>query len=267
MDFVRILRSGITPIACLATVSVFSAAWADGLIQQLPEDGSWVRFEMEIQYFDPRTSKPRRTFTGSQTVSSVGKSTVDDEPCRMIELKTVRRLPDQTGEETDHLNIYKFAIPEKRLKAGEDPLEFVEQGWAKVRAQGERGQPPASVQLEMDLSREFRNFLWFELPGPLEDLRKLDAEMVECKAGKYTCEGVAGTAKGRLSPELRGPEYQFQYETRTHKDVPFGVVRHRCEAKAHFPDGQLAQHTVVTYTLAQIGKNAKSEISEEESKK
>ncbi len=266
MDFTSTLRRGIASVVCLATVSVPSSARADGLIQQLPEDGSWVRFEVETQYFDPKTGKPRSTSPGSQTVSSVGKIAIDDEPCRMIELKTVRRLPDQqTGEEMDFVNVYKFVIPENRLKSGEDPLEYVEEGWAK--APSNPAEPHVMTQLKLDLSREFRNFLWFELPGPLEDPRKLDAETIECQAGKYTCDGVAGGAKGRLSPGPHGgPEYQFQYETRTHKDVPFGVVRHRCEMKAWFPDGRLAQHGVVTYTLAETGKNAKSEIAEEKAK-
>src|SRR5262245_8792356 len=85
------LRSGaVTWLALLSALWLRPApARGDGLIRQLPEDGTWVRYDATLQKYDPRTGKPGQKYTATQTISSVGRKIVDGETCRMIELKCV----------------------------------------------------------------------------------------------------------------------------------------------------------------------------------
>ena len=94
----------------------------DGLIYRLPEDGTQIRYDTEL------SSDLQETPTeGSLTVSSVGQTTVNDEKCRWIEIKSIA-----TANGQDHIQIIKALIPEKDLAKGKRPLEHVVRIWVKT---------------------------------------------------------------------------------------------------------------------------------------
>src|SRR5262249_12441601 len=111
-------------------------ARADGLLYQLPEDGSWIRFAAQYTYkFDGMEKVGQGT--GTMTMASIGKAREGGEECRWIEFNV--KLKDDGGE---HTLIRKLLIPEKYLKKGENPTEHVVRGWAKFDNEGvERAVP------------------------------------------------------------------------------------------------------------------------------
>ena len=89
-------------------------ALAGGLIEQLPADGSWVRFDMipSHSHFGGKPA-PEPEFL---TISSVGVVTVDGAKCRWIELKIVPKAHE------DSPRFVKYLVPEKYLTAKENPM-------------------------------------------------------------------------------------------------------------------------------------------------
>src|SRR5262245_36230337 len=92
-------------------------AHADGLIYQLPKDGTGVTFDVETkQTFEGREV----TKTGKFSMRSVGQVTVDGEPCRWIECRSSQKFAN-----FDEIMISKALIPEKHLGKGKSPLDHV----------------------------------------------------------------------------------------------------------------------------------------------
>ena len=78
-----IFALAVVALGALAT----EAALADGLVYQLPEDGSWVRYELEgCRPASSGNAKQEIGMRGNVTISSVGVVEVDNEPCRWIEV-------------------------------------------------------------------------------------------------------------------------------------------------------------------------------------
>src|SRR5262245_12216315 len=86
------------------------SARADGLLYQLPEDGSWVRFAFRYTFKLDGMEQPGQGM-GTMTMASVGKAREGAEACRWIEFQI--RLKDSG---TEHTLIRKLLIPERYLK-------------------------------------------------------------------------------------------------------------------------------------------------------
>jgi hypothetical protein len=216
---------------------------ADGLFYQLPDDGSWVRFDLGYTFTVDGMEKPGEG-TGALTMASVGKTVEGSEPCRWIEFKV--QLKDIGPEQ---ILIRKLLIPEKYLKKGENPTEHVVRGWAKFldeevkRAVPVHGRWPAY------------------LAGPFRDEQKLDKQLVESKLGALECDGVAGWIQykeGDVDLNKEGDIYmKVTFETRLHEKAPFGVVSCRMQFEMK-RDGKILQTVDATARLSDFGKDAKT---------
>src|SRR5262249_5549019 len=180
-------------------------ARADGLLYQLPEDRSWVRFDARYT-FKLDGMEQAGQGTGTLIMASVGKALEGSEACRWIEFKI--HLKDSGME---HTLIRKLLIPEKYLKKGENPTEHVVRGWAKYDNE--------------DVARAVPVHGWWPayLAGPLQDERKLDKQLVESKLGALECEGVTGW----IEYQEGDLHTRATFETRLHEEAPFGVVSSR----------------------------------------
>src|SRR5205823_14201674 len=107
----------------LVVVTSIEVARADGLIYQLPADGTQVRYDNEVVF---NNNGQEVTTTGTLTLSSVGVATVDGEKCRWIEIKAARK--SNNGEQ---ITIAKFLIPEKDLGKGKSAGDHLIRGWIK----------------------------------------------------------------------------------------------------------------------------------------
>jgi hypothetical protein len=120
-----------------------SASRADGLIYQLPPDGSWVRFAGCGRYYGYERIRPANAAgkddaslmpdeeyqggVGTFVLQSVGTADNDGEKCRWIEFKTEPPKEFKGGEE-----VWKMLIPERRLKEGSDPFDHIQKMYIKA---------------------------------------------------------------------------------------------------------------------------------------
>jgi hypothetical protein len=233
MRWSRLLWTTVTGV-CVPSPGI---ARADGLLYQLPEDGSWVRFESQ-RTFKLDGMEKRGQGTGTMTMASVGKAVEGSEQCRWVEFKV--QLKDIGPEQ---ILIRKLLIPVKYLKRGENPTEHVVRGWAKVNDE--------AVERAVPVHGRWPAYL----AGPLQDEKKLDQQLVESTLGALKCEGVTGWIQykeGDLHTKVT-------FETRLHEKAPFGVVSCRMlfEVKR---DGKVQQTIDAPAKLSDFGKDAKTAL-------
>ena len=212
-------------------------ARADGLLYQLPEDRSWVRFDGQYTFKLDGMEKAV-SGTGTMTMASVGKVRAGAEACRWIEFKV--RLKDSG---TEHTLIRKLLIPEKYLKKGENATEHVVRGWAKFNDE--------DVQRAVPVHGRWPAFL----AGPLQDEKKLDQQLVESKLGALKCEGITGWIQYKEGDV----HMKVTFETRLHDKAPFGVVSCRMQFEMK-RDGKVLQTVDATLKLTDSGTDAKTAL-------
>src|SRR5689334_5145591 len=112
----------------LAFLVTSKVAWADGLIYQLPPDGSWAQFSVKTvatcEYELPDGLKLQSgvdlaTKVESEsrlTLGSVGQENIEGQECRWIE---VAIEPTKKQEGVYDLILLKMLIPVKHLVHGE----------------------------------------------------------------------------------------------------------------------------------------------------
>jgi len=120
-------------LACFAAVVLFAlaatAASADGLLYQLPKDGTWARYDFEASMtHGDRTQRAE----GLIHIASVGRVTEKGQPCRWIEVRFEVKPEKEEVEE----NVVKVLVPEKHLAKGESPLKHVVRAW--IREDGDK---------------------------------------------------------------------------------------------------------------------------------
>ena len=229
----------LSPIM-LATVLLLPAATrADGLIYQLPADGTSAEFDLKMTM--ERNGQTMEA-DGSFSIKSVGKQKVDDVDCRWIEFKLEMKIGDR--EQTVRA---KVLVPEAELTRGKNPIGHVNKAWYKP---GDR--EPKEIT---DFTGSSAGPLPAFLCGPLKDAKELDAETVESSLGKLECKGVTGTTEYTAS----GRENAVTFTNRLHKKAPFGIVSTVMQLEIS-RDGQIQQNIKMQITLSMVGKDATSEL-------
>ena len=221
------------------TIIAHSSVNADGLLFQLPKDGSWAEFAIDGVATKPDDAEV--TLVGKIRLSSVGKVQIDGKPCRWIELRTEAKRNDEK-----YTDIVKMLIPEKNLVRGQDPLKHMLRGWSQDSHTP--GGPRARDLNAAGLEYLRKNSTFLLVHGRYDNTpQKLDKTMVESKLGKLECEGVKAM-------ETRGG-LKCTYETRLHDKAPFGVVTHEC-----IVDFMEKGSLTVKLKLSDFGTDAKSSL-------
>lgn len=233
-----------------SAVSVFSfASWAkaDGLLYQLPEDGRWVRFHvnMTMEHGDAEPGK----MTGSLTMRSVGQETVEGDKCRWIEFELIPDKAEGDPQAPPHGPphiIMKVLLPEANLQKGKEPLERLVKGWIK-----EGDDEPRELK---DPNSEHTGPLPAFLSGPLKDVKELDKKTIDTKLGKLECDGITANnvyKQGEATTTV-------QFETRLHDKAPFGVVTSKMQYDSKHGDNE--EKGTLALNLDDIGQDAKSSL-------
>ncbi len=221
----------------LAMLLLATPAHAQNLLTQLPEDGTSVRFLVNIK---GKIGDQDTTGKGMLSISSVGTETVDGEPCRWIEIyyetvnnKRVIKLTE------------KLLVPEKYCKSGQSPLAHLVKGYIQ---RGNRDAQPLSDAL---------NALDSPIPlllGGGAEVKKLPKKLVDSKLGKLSCQGTQTDFK--YEQEKRTITCQVQ--TWQNTKAPFGVVQ------AELKDVTIGEATKFSMTLVlnTILKNTRSRLPE-----
>ncbi|MFQ5733142.1 MAG: hypothetical protein ACE5KM_14475 [Planctomycetaceae bacterium] len=213
---------------------------ADGLIHHLPKDGRWAKYDLKIRFGDEGKS---RTATGNVRISSVGKATVKEAPCRWIELALTLESGGVQRTET-----YKMLIPEVQLKQGGDPLAHVVRAW-----RWRTGDEPKPLTDPASPHRPLSGIL----VGPPGRTETLKPAVIDSKLGRLKCAGVKGrkTLKNKDGKQTA----VVASTTRTHAKAPFGVVTLRIDYTFR-RSKTFTEKGTMTFKLADFGGNAKSEL-------
>ncbi len=243
-------------------------SWADGLIHQLPADGTWARYDLQMKSTARTEGRAPRDFElkGSLTVSSVGQVTEEGEKCRWIEVKSE---VSPVGQPKDIARILlKLLIPEKHLRRGEDPLSHVMRMYYSRKGGGgaevplERIEDPWRKRYEIE---RFRSVF----PRPLEDVKSLGKEPVVTRIGKLDCETITGRSSLPKSPLREGAEWAWEgkFQFVLNNAAPFGVVSMRNERTGYETSGgekrsKTEMDTLTILTIGEVGDKATSDLSE-----
>ena len=239
-----------TTTALLAAAVLLSAvpAMADGILGQLPPEGSWAEFEVAGEGIDA-SGKVSVTLKGTLKLSSVGREMRDGEACRWIELETAIEIErgDKKGEQTETL---KLLIPEQFLARGQNPAAHALAAWKQT------GQGAArELDLQGDDARELASMdeLFHESLNLQETRQGVE---YAAPAGKFLCKQV----HAKQVPEDRAAPVEFSTQTWLSDKVPFGVVAYRYD-KMRSQGGVSLGGRWMECKLAKTGKDAKSKIA------
>jgi hypothetical protein len=259
------MRRECVALAVLACLLPGGPARADGLVFQLPPDGTWARYTMRTEAtFGLKDRPPQKvTIAGTLTLSSVGEVLRNERKCRWIELKV-----ESQGQGVHPKLLLKLLIPEDCLRRGQDPLSHAVLTFFNPKPVDRTG----AASLESFIDEGF-NRMQYEIdrfrdvfPKPLDNARSLNRETVDTPAGKFEdCEVVSGTS-GYDGPLLNNGRSVFtaSYRLVLHPRAPFGVVAMQTETKGVEIGrrGRVSLTSTKTLTLTTAGTNAVSELQQ-----
>jgi hypothetical protein len=235
------MRTCILSGLLLACVLV-PGAQADGLIYQLPKDGTSVTFDMEVS---GSRNGEQKIGKGSLVVGSVGEVTIENEKCRWIEFKMALKLDNDS-----RVSIVKVLVPETYLGKGKAAGENIVRGWVK----GGKGGDETVVEIKNTLANEVGPIAAF-LSSPPKDPKTLEKTEIDGKLGKLQCPGVSG----EVSLDQGGSTFALKFESRLHEKAPFGVVTSTWEF-ARKNNGQVGESGTFKLTLTDTQTSAVSEL-------
>jgi hypothetical protein len=193
----------------------------------LPRDGTWVEYEWTCT---PRDGEVTR---GTLRLAAVGRTTVDGESCRCVEIRLV------TGEgDASHIRLRKLLIAEQALKDGASLTQAVRRCFEKT---GDR--------VKSLTGKARLDFLGLALREGAVLREQGRATEIETKLGKFSTRHVAthgGGATGR------------DYEGWLSDEVPFGWARFEVHDRA--PEGK--KLTVFRASAVRRGDGASSQVDE-----
>ena len=235
----------------LAMAALFLASWAraDGLLYQLPEDGSWVRFHVRMTMEPGGGEAEAGKMTGALTMRSVGQETVEGDKCRWIELELVPDKPAGDQQAPPHGPphiIMKVLLPEQNLQKGKEPLQHLVKGWMK-----EGDEEPRELK---DPNSEHTGPLPAFLSGPLKDVKELDKTTIDTKLGKLECDGITANNVYKQGEAVT----TVQFETRLHDKAPFGVVNSKMQYDSKRGDNE--EKGTLSLEFDDSGHDAKSSL-------
>lgn len=266
----RLLTLIFAGIACFSG----TLASAQGVVCQLPDDGSWVRFEGTYaqQEIRPETAAGKveiEPWKEHVTIKSVGAETAEYRgnqiPCRWIEVKIERgRVRDgkiDTG--LTGLEIYKVLIPETaiikdNLDSDGVPVSFIPlvKGFRKMGKTDAKPLAEPALQL----------YPLGILIGYYREL-ELTAEDVNPEAGVGAIK--ANQWKGQITIERPNSRTIQESTIWKSSEIPFGVARWTAKLVRQVKDDQSPRddfkpvsQVTIEMIAQETGTDAKSELTE-----
>ena len=267
-----VLKSVFAAIACL----IGNFAWGQGVVCQLPADGTWVRYEGTYSQVEIRPELPSgkieiEPWKEHVTIKSVGKEDAtyqgSEVPCRWIEIKIERgRVRDgkiDTG--LTGLEIYKVLIPETavikdNVDADGVPVSFlpITKGYRQIG----KGNPKPLTEPAIQL------YPLGLLIGYYREL-KLVAEDVDPEVGPGIGAIKANEYSGEITIERRNNRTVQESTVWKSPEIAFGVakwtskmVRETKDDKAPRESFKPVSQVNVEMVAQETGDDAKSELVE-----
>ena len=201
-----------------------------GLVLTLPKDGTWVCYE-EDSAFDLPNGVGGVT-KGFLTISSVGEVTEKGEQCRWIEVRSHKIFYSTSDDDPsgDLLAVWKFLIPEKFLRTGDEPLNHIVRAWHTPT----ETEPPKPLDLPFAGQKSFV-YIAALLSVPFKESAEVEERIINTRLGKFECLGVRGTAKFTQD--------SIMYEIWQNDKAPYGVVACRMERETKRYAGHVLRST------------------------
>jgi hypothetical protein len=236
----------ITALTVAVALLHATLAGADGLIQRLPGDGTWVRYDVTGEGRNP-AGDVAVTLKGTLTLKSVGRETVNGSECRWIETETTVEFKrrDRNEETTE---ILKLLIPESFLTADENPRAHVLKAWKKdrngVRELDLKGTDAREIEGQDELFH-----------APISDAKKHEGVEFKAPAGNFQC----SHRKATKTSQLGNSDVEFTTEAWLTEKIPFGVAGYRF-GKSRSANGTSQGARTMELKVAESGTKAKSAI-------
>jgi hypothetical protein len=228
-------------LACLIVPLVATPrAAADGLITQLPDDGSWAEFDLKLTLTEDGQKRERSAYL---RLSSVGQVEHQGAKCRWVELQISRIEPPQPDE------VSKILVPEDSLKSGKVTAASLIRGWRKP------GDDEAA-ELDKDRPRLVIGPLALLLSGSFSDASKPEKEEIKVEGlGPLNCDKTTGKHDLPMSPSDNLPA---DITTWRNSKAAFGTVKLRI----HIVDKRDERERDGVFEAVQVksGKDAKSAL-------
>jgi hypothetical protein len=165
-------------LACLILpLAATSNVTADGLITQLPDDGSWAEFELKLTLTE---DGQKREHSAYLRLSSVGQVEHQGAKCRWVELQVSRTEPPKPDE------VAKILVPEESIKSGKVTATNLVRGWRKPADE-------EATELDKDRPRLGIGPLAMLLSGSSSGSQEPEKEEVHVEGlGPLICEKTTG---------------------------------------------------------------------------
>ena len=270
---VRFMRGLLTTTVAGITCILGNIAWGQGIVTQLPEDGTWVRYEGTYSQVEirPETAAGKveiSPWIEHVTIKSVGKESAtyrDEEvPCRWIEIKIERGRERDGKVDTGltGLEIYKVLVPEEAVIADNVDSEGVPnsflplvKGFRKVGKADPKPLTEPALQL----------YPLGILVGYYREL-KVIAESVDAEVGI----GAINAKQLQGEIKIERPNSRTIQESTVWKspEVAFGVARWSAKLTRETKDAQSPRsdfkpvsEVTIEMQAKESGQDAKSELS------
>jgi hypothetical protein len=228
-------------LACLVLpLAATPRATADGLITQLPDDGSWAEFELKLTLTE---NGQKREHSAYLRLSSVGHDEHQGTKCRWVELQVSRTEPPKPDE------VAKILVPEESLKSGKVTVASLIRGWLKPGDE-------EATELDKDHPRLGIGPLAILLSGSFSDSQTIEKEDVKVEGlGPLACGKTTG--KHEL-PMSQSESLPADITIWRHSKASFGTVKLR----VHIVDKRPERERDGVFEAVQVksGKDAKSAL-------
>lgn len=228
-------------LACLILpLAATPRATADGLITQLPDDGSWAEFELKLTLTE---NDQKREHSAYLRLSSVGQIEHQGIQCRWVELQVSRTEPPTPDE------VAKILLSEESLKSGKVTATSLIRGWRKPGDE-------EATELDKDRPRLGIGPLAMLLSGSFSDSQKPEKEDVKVEGlGPLACEKA--TVKQDL-PMSSSDNLPADITLWRNSKASFGTVKLR----VHIVDKRAEREREGVFEAVQVksGQGAKSAL-------
>ena len=228
-------------LACLVLPLVATPrATADGLITQLPDDGTWAEFELKLTLTE---NDQKREHSAYLRLSSVGQIEHQGTKCRWVELQVSRTEPPKPDE------VAKILLSEESLKSGKVTATSLVRGWRKPGDE-------EATELDKDRPRLGIGPLAMLLSGSFSDSQKPEKEDIKVEGlGQLTCEKTTVKQDLPMSPSDNLPADITLWRN---SKASFGTVKLRVHIVDKRPDRE--REGVFEAVQVKSGKDARSAL-------
>lgn len=244
----------------LIVMTASSPLFAGGLIQKLPEDGAWVKFDMEFQ----RDGNADAKTTGHWTIRAVGTERISGKKYRWIEFD--RFYGKAAAGFPGIQRLVKHLVPEQELVRGGDPPANLVRSWYRFRVGKNAPQKPYRLVGPQGYRD---NMLLLPASPPKSSAVSFQFEAVKQRRtfpyqrGEFKCESAVRETYAFVEKDpktgVATNRGRVTFTVWKHTGVPFGVAGTTIAFKRFDSTGKvLGRRETMTLSVSDFGANAKT---------